>query len=304
LKRIHIVMLAVLVADLAVAGCRGKPASTAGPRPVALAEALRPERFAAALRQLGGAHYHGTSKLAVGPASGAPTTVTTTTDVWLDGTGNYRVHEENDQDGGRDVVLHGRELAVALRYGKMIRRVAEEPEPTLLLEQAIGAPWSLFELAAPRARVSPAGDGDVGGRKALVFTLALGEGAAPAAAPLGEPLYGLRAWRQSAKLEALTGKVVADSATGALLTVDLEARFTGAGPNGPVAGTFDVHGVVTDIGTTPAIARPEAEELALRQRTVPEQRELLRGLGQARVPPTPPHRAPTENSHGPGPGKR
>ena len=29
---------------------------------------------------------------------------------------------------------YGRELAVALRYGKMIRRIAEEPEPSRMLE--------------------------------------------------------------------------------------------------------------------------------------------------------------------------
>ena len=88
----------------------------------------------------------------VGRAGGAPLAVTTTTDVWLDRTGNYRLREENDHDGGREVILTGRELAVALRYGKMIRRVAEEPEPSRMLEEGLGAPWAAFELAAPRVQ--------------------------------------------------------------------------------------------------------------------------------------------------------
>ncbi len=106
-------------------------------------------------------------------------------------------------------------------------------------------------------------------------------------------------------IEALAGRVVTDDATGALMRVDLTARFTGRGPTGPIAGTFEVHTALSEVGSTAAIARPDAEELALRQRTVPEQRELLRGLAQTR-PPTPPpaRRSPVDKSHGPGPGKQ
>jgi hypothetical protein len=300
LKRIHVVAL-VLSGALPVTACRGKHDADA-PRPVVLSEVIRPEAYATAIRKLGGGHYHATTKLAVGPAGAEPTTVATTTDVWLDRAGNYRLHEENDQDGGRDVVLHGRELAVALRYGKMVRRVAEEPEPSQLLEQGLGAPWSLYELVAPRAGVAPSG-GATGGAKTTVFTLTLGDGRDAPSSP--EPLYGMRAWRGSAKIEALDGKVVADDASGALTRVDLSARFSAKGPAGPVTGTFDVHAALTEVGSVAAITRPDAEELALRQRTVPEQRELLRGLVQSRPPPPPARRPNAEKSHGPGkPGKQ
>jgi len=301
LKRIHVVAL-VLSGAMSVAACRGKHDAEVR-RPVVLSQAMRPEAYAAAIRKLGGAHYHATTKLAVGPAGGAPTTVTTTTDVWLDRTGNYRMHEENDQDGGRDVVLHGRELAVALRYGKMVRRVAEEPEPSQLLEQGLGAPWSLYELVASHAAVATAGGEVNGGAKSTVFSLTLGAPAEQTPKPAG-PLYGMRAWRESAKIEALGGQVVADDATGALTRVDLSARFTAKGPTGPVAGTLDVHAALTEAGSVAAIARPDAEELALRQRTVPEQRELLRGLVQSRPPPPPARRPNAEKNHGPGPGKQ
>jgi hypothetical protein len=280
LKRIHFVALVLCAA----AACRGRQDGTRETsRPVELAEAMRPERFAAALRKLGGAHLHGTTKLAVGPTGGAPLGVTTTTDVWVDRTGNYRLHEDNDQDGGRDVVLHGRELAVALRYGKMVRRIAEEPEPSQLLEQALGAPWSLFELAGSRVRITPAGAAPTTGAKATTFDLTLGTGDSAAKRPVA-PLYGLRAWRETATLASLAGQVVADDATGALMRVDVTARFTGRGPAGPIEGTFEVHSALSEVGSTAAIARPDAEELALRQRTVPEQKELLRGLAQTRTP--------------------
>jgi hypothetical protein len=229
--------------------------------------------------------------------------VTTTTDVWVDRAGNYRLHEENDQDGGRDVVLHGRELAVALRYGKMVRRIAEEPEPSQLLEQALGAAWSLFELAGPRVRITPASGEAYGAIKAAAFDVSLGPADAAAKGPRTAS-YGLRAWRETAVIEALAGRVLADEATGAPMRVDLTARFSGRGPNGPVAGTFEVRSALTDVGTTPPIARPEAEELALRQRTAPEQRELLRGLAQTRpAPAAATRRPPAEKSHDSGPAK-
>ncbi len=48
-------------------------------------------------------------------------------------------------------------------------------------------------------------------------------------------------------------------------------------------GTVEVHTVLTEVASTAAIEKPAAEDLAMRQRTLPEQRELLRGLGQARA---------------------
>jgi len=53
-------------------------------------------------------------------------------------------------------------------------------------------------------------------------------------------------------------------------------------------GTVEVHTVLTEVASTPAIEKPAAEDLAMRQRTLPEQRELLRGLGQARAAAEPP----------------
>ena len=147
--------------------------------------------------------------------TGARRAVTTTTDVWLDRTGNYRLREENDRDGGREVILTGRELAVALRYGKMIRRVAEEPEPSRLLEEGLGAPWAAFELAARRAHVEKTGNELVGGARATSYSCRRAtdrpssrrrrrsRGCGPGAA--------------TATIETLSGRLVVDDATGALL---------------------------------------------------------------------------------------
>ena len=286
---------------LAVAGACGrgrKQAAEPAHKTVELAEALRPSAFAKALRDLGGAHFHGTARFAVGPAGAPAEVTTTTTDVWVDRAGNYRLHEENDRDGGREVVLHGRELWVALRYGKMIRRVAEEPEPARLLEEGVGAPFAAFELVAPHARVARAGNELHGSARATVFELGpagekeAGSGRRGLAPARGDKsaLVGLRAWRSTAAIQAVSGRVSVDDATGAPMKADLTARFSAKGEAGMVEGTVEVHTILTEVAATPAIARPDGEDLALRQRIVPEQRELLHGLPETRLAEPPPRR--------------
>jgi hypothetical protein len=288
LKGNNVAALAVSIVALAAGGCR-KHGAAPEAHQAALADAVRPAFLAEALRKLGGAHYHATLKYAVGRTGATPLAVTTATDVWLDHTGNWRLREENDRDGGREIVLHGRELAVALRYGRMIRRVAEEPEPSRLLEEGLGGPWAAFELCAPRLRAD--GAGPVEGGRATSYTLAPGTGLTGASPAL--PLAGLRAWRGAAAIETLSGRAEIDDATGALLRFDLTATFQAQGESGPEEGTVEVHAAVSDMGATPAIERPAADELSLRQRTVPEARELLRGLAapehHATAAPREPH---------------
>ncbi|HEY6475915.1 MAG TPA: hypothetical protein VI456_04990 [Polyangia bacterium] len=276
MKGNYVAALAVSFVALGAGGCGRHGAPPPRARQAALADAVRPDFLAAALRKLGGAHYHATLKYGLGRAGVAPRAITTTTDVWLDRAGNWRLREENDRDGGREVVLHGRELSVALRYGRMIRRVAEEPEPSRLLEEGLGAPWAAYELCASRLQADAAAPGEAG--RAADYTLALGTGTAVVAPVRALPLTGLRAWRGAAAIETLSGRASIDGATGALLSFDLTTTFTARGESGPEQGTVEVHATLSEVGATPAIEKPAAEELSLRQRTVPEARELLRGL--------------------------
>ena len=95
-------------------------------RPAAAVDtAIRPERFAQSFRKLGRAHFRGIARFDAAPDDAPMESVTTETDIWIDDRGNWRLVELNNKDGGREIVLHGRELAVALRYGKMIRRSAD-----------------------------------------------------------------------------------------------------------------------------------------------------------------------------------
>ncbi|MDB4983206.1 MAG: hypothetical protein JWM82_3958 [Myxococcales bacterium] len=268
-------------------GCgRGRGREGETRETASLAEALSPAYFARALHHVGGAHFHGTARFAAGmdaPDDG----VTTTTDVWLDRGGNWRLAEVNDRDGGRDVALVGRELFVALRYGKMIRRVAEEPEPTRLLEEALGAPWAAWEIVRPQVAIERIGTKLVGGPKATEYGLARAaartdDQTAPAPA-------GLRAWRAHVTVDEVSGHALVDDATGALVQIELAAKFTTKRDGHDLHGALDVHGTLSDLTTTAPVMAPPSEELALRQRLVPEQRELLAGLPSSRgAPATPP----------------
>jgi hypothetical protein len=269
----------------AAPGCKRGPDAEARRQTATLAEALRPTYFTEALRRAGGAHYHGTARFAAGLQT-PDDAVTTTTDVWMDRARNYRLAEQNDRDGGREVVLVGRELFVALRYGKMIRRVAEEPEPTRLVEEALGAPWAAWEVVQPYAAIQRDGAQTVAGRAATEYKLS--RATARTDDPSAQvPATGLRAWRAGIVVSDLSGRALVDDATGALLQLDIAAKFTTKRDGRALAGAVDVHGALSDVGATAEIPRPASEDLALRQRIAPEERELLGGLPRTRPLPQP-----------------
>jgi hypothetical protein len=285
MRDLRVATLVLVLAGLLVA-CRRGPDAETRRHTATVAEALRPGFFAAALRHLGGAHFHGTARFQATPEGGAADAVTTTTDLWLDRQGNYRMRETNDRDGGREVVRYGRELDVALRYGKMIRRPAEEPEPTRLLEEAVGAPGAAWEVIAPASLIERVGEEAVEGARATRYRIKMGTSAG---SPSSADAIGLRAWRGTVTVSALDGRVSIDDATGALLQADLQTTFTAKQGGRTMRGEIEVHTALSDVGRAAAIERPPAQDLALRQRIVPEQRELLQGLaaGPSSVHATP-----------------
>lgn len=273
-------LLAVGIVVTGAAGCNRGPSEQARARTASLEQALRPGFFATAVRKMGGGHFRSTARFAVGPHGKGPDVVTTTTDVWLDRAGNYRVVESNDQDGGREVILHGRELAVKLRYGKMIRRIAEEPEPTRILEEALGAPWAAWEIIAPATAIEPGKTQLIAGAKAEEYRLV--KGAAVTKRPRDLPR--LRKWRGTVAVQQVDGHMLVDERSGALVKADMRAAYTLTQDGRGLYGTIDVKANLTEAAAVPPIQKPAAEELSFRQRIVPEQKELLGGLG-GRVPP-------------------
>ncbi len=237
----------------------------------ALDTALRPAALVAKLRGLRGAHLKGQARFHVRPAAppganqvpAAPDSVTTDTELWLDAQGQFRLVESNDQDGGREVVLVGRELAIALRYGRMIRRPAQEPEPTRLLEEAASAPWAAWETVRRFATVTPSGPG----------AYKIGKADQAQAASADEP--ALRRWRDSVEVQSLTGEARFDEQSGALVSFSLESVFSAKREGVLLAGETSVKAQLDGIGSTTTIAPPASEELRKRQRTVLDERALL-----------------------------
>jgi hypothetical protein len=277
---------------LSGAGCHGRDDAANRAAVANLDQALNPTFLVAALRKLGGAHFHGTTRMSVTAAATAANeagwdTVTTTTDVWLDRGGNYRIVEANDQDGGREIVLFGHDLNVALRYGKMIRRKAQDPEPERLLEEALGGPWSGWEVASPYAIIKHTPVDVGGGRKGEEYRVSKSTRRHRKAVLTPQ---GIQHWRSNAAVLELNGQMTVDNASSALLKSDFVVVFAAqrtpeghfndraSAPGEAVVGTVDVQTVIDDIGVTGTIQMPPAEDLSLRQRIVPEQKELLGGL--------------------------
>jgi hypothetical protein len=267
------------------AGCR-EPVRILTKPAVVVDSALRPEHFAAALRKIGKAHLRATTAFEAGPDAARMERITTETDIWLDQHGNWRLVEINDRDGGREVVLHDREIAVALRYGKMIRRTAEEPEPGQILAEGVGGPFAAWDLLRDVSTVDDFGEETRAGRKVHVYKVTNAKlPPRPTAIPNGDR----RSWRKTLVAGSVEGLVVVDDATGAPLLAELKARYsmrrpTASGDAEPMMGSLSVRTSVEEIGASPEIARAEAEDAPLRSRTVPDEKALLGGLGRLPSP--------------------
>jgi hypothetical protein len=230
--------------------------------------ALRPAALVSALRRLSGAHFHATATFRVnaagGPDAGAKDAITTTTDLWIDKQGNFRLAESNDQDGGREVVRVAGDLAVALRFGKFIRRPAQDPEPQRFLEEGVGAPSATWDTVRRFVKVVPAGS--------RAFRLS------QAAEPLPAPATAtpLRKWRETVEVQTLVGDARLD-ASGGLQALSLASHFRAVRDGTPIEGEIAVAASV-DAVLAP-VTMPAAETLPARQRTILEERALLGGLG-------------------------
>lgn len=269
-----------LLLAVTFAGCGAKQSAAARSPLETLDEATSPAKLAAVLQKLGGAHVHATATFEVDtaaahPADGtkpaSPTAVTTTTDLWLDKHGNYLLVEENDQDGGRIIARVGGEIGVALRYGKMIRRPSTSTETTRYLVEALGAPWSAWEVVRRQVEV----DGNKGNYR---FRL----GSRRAALPVGFPAAeGLRKWRDSAVVKSLEGQATLDPSARALVGFNCKAAYQATRDGVAIQGNIAVSLSVAELGTTADVVLPTSEPLQTRQRTILEERALLGGISAA-----------------------
>ena len=211
----------MLVVLLGMAACAASTESEGRGPDDELESALNPSNLAQALQKAGGGRYMATTTQEISPPAGSGggggEAITTNTRLFMDRIGHYRLVESNDQDGGRDVVLHtspaaGRQLAVALRYGKMVRRPAHEPEPTRMLEEALGGPWMAWEVARRFADIKRQED-PTSTPPTVVFTLT--KAAVPRSVRGGfESSSPLRKWRETIAMQTLRGEVRLEKTTG------------------------------------------------------------------------------------------
>jgi hypothetical protein len=268
-------------AALTASGC-GR-SSTPRESPVEeLETTLVPGAFAKALRRAGG-HFHAVTTLDIGPTGAAGQTpsardaVTTTTDIWMDKLGHYRLLETNDRDGGREVVVFGKDLAVALRYGRLIKRPVQEPEASRFLEEGLGGPIAAWEIAR---RFAETARRDEGTGTAATSTIEVTKASEPQSVKADlENASGLQKWRESVNVDTLAGQVRIAEAFGAATKVTLEAHFGLNRENTPMNGVVKVAAELTDLGKVALVEAPQAEELQVRQRTILEEKALLGRTG-------------------------
>jgi hypothetical protein len=278
-------MLLAVAFLVAPSGCGRKKAAVASSALETLDRALAPGEFAAALRKAGGGHVHATTFFhvdatgKVDPGDGAkpasPSAITTTTDLWMDKQGDFRLVENNDQDGGREIVRVGGEVAVALRYGKMIRRAAQDAENARFLAEALGAPWAAWEMVRRQVELDEAGQGS--------YRLRLG-GRLADLPPGFPPARGLRKWRDTTLVKTLEGQATLDGGGHMPLAFACKTTFQAVRDQLPIAGEVNVSATLDQVGKVADIALPESEPLHVRQRTILEERALLSGLGAALAP--------------------
>jgi hypothetical protein len=275
-------MLLAAAVAVAAAGCGARKTVAARSGLEILDGALAPAGFAAALRKAGGGHLHAITTFHVdsggkpdpgdGSKLASPSAVTTTTDLWMDKPGNFRLLESNDQDGGREIVRVGGEVAVALRYGKLTQRTAQDSENARFVAEALGAPWAAWEIVRRQVEVDEAGQG--------AYRLRLGKRLAdlPAGFPAAQ---GLRQWRDTVEVKTLEGQVALDPGSHLPLAFACKTAFRAVRDQLAIAGDVAVSATIDQVGQVAAISMPEAEALRLRQRTILEEKALLGNLGAA-----------------------
>jgi hypothetical protein len=276
--------LAIVVLLPALPACGRRAAKESRSHGEELEVALSPPQMARALTHGDGARFRATTTFEITTAANrergdtAPDTVVTTTDVWVDRAGNYRMTELNDQDGGREVVLFDKELAVGMRYGKLMKRPAREPEPTHLLEEALGSPYAAWEIVRMFAMVTRTADESTGTPTLLYRFTKAGERQREWATPSAIGTSPLRQWRDSIVVESLSGAVRLDP-NKLFISARFDMNFSLKRGDEPLVGLVRVEAYVRDRGAVAAINPPVAESLEPRQRTILEERALLGRAG-------------------------
>jgi hypothetical protein len=233
---------------------------------------IQPQATLAALRARGGGSFHGTStfrlsaKIPPSPHSvpKAKDSITTVTDLWMDKKGNFRLVETNDQDGGREITRVNTEAVLTIRYGKPIRRPMTAAEAETILLEALGAPYTAWEIAYRQVVVEMLSADNFRFQRS---TKAL---------PISPASTPLRTWRETVDVKTVEGEI--RSAKGLLTLCTLLTTFDARRGSVLLDGEIAVTVTMGDEGKVATLVLPEADTLPIHQRTILEERALLGGL--------------------------
>ena len=294
-------VLATLV--VAASGCGKRKADAAAPSPLLSAPAphdesidvaraatdpealrralVRPHHLGAKL----GAHtFSGSSRLRVTESGTEVEALDVEESIQVAPSGAFHVISKNSKDYGREAVYvpspsagNPGDLWIRPGFGKFHHRAPAEPdEPARLVDETFATLGADYDLVANAAELSDGGAVNVGGRPARKITIALGKARAGRKQSAPE-----RAWRDGVTVQALSGEVVLDEATGLPLSGALDARVTFVREGHTYEMTLAAKHTVDEVGGNVAVAPPnpdDAVETSGRSHDFEDREELLHGI--------------------------
>lgn len=200
------------------------------------------------------------------------------TTIELGDKGAYHAIYTNSADYGREATFANGTLYLRPRYQRWHGRAPEAAdEPEKLRDQFYEPIAATWDLLAPGVELSDRGAAQVAGRAGRKIEVTLAGSPQPAAP---EPL-AQRKWRENRLIEALTGEVVLDAATGVPLHVKLAGTIGFSRDGRRFSMKVSVVSDVSAVGQVVAIAAPLPEDVIAtpeRLREVDDRDLLLQGI--------------------------
>lgn len=179
--------------------------------------------------------------------------------IELDAKGNYHAQADNSKEYGRDVYFVDGWLYLRPRFGKFNRRrPVDDGEAARLRGEVYGTVAATLELLAPGAALSDGGVVQVGGREARLVKLAT------ARKPRSAPAQALsqRKWRETVKVEEVTGEVALDPKTGVPLRAVVQGTVSFQRDGRSFQMKLDARHELGTFGAVEDVEAPAAEQVA------------------------------------------
>ncbi len=220
------------------------------------------------------------------------------TSIDIDDAGNFHALSDNNRDYGREVFLVGDQLYLRPRHApKFYRRAPNDADEAAAIRNDLFSTFgAYFDVLAARAELVDRGHTEVSGRDGRKIEI---KTAPEAKKPRGERPPEER-WRDDATVREVTGEVVLDAESGALLTGTLRGTAVLARDGRSFEMTLSVDHQISDIGAAITVTPPAEDQTVTSIEQPPEAEDrdvLLKGIAPpARKAPTPPHNGDSEDA--------